>query len=265
MLFAISFCVSCTTTEVVQAPASYSKKNDLGLLWTNHAAEYEAIARQVYQLATRALPGFIEDRSWTVVPGNPDYRDLPPAVILDVDETTISNRAFQISFTPPVTQLKIDTWNRERVAEPVPGAVEFVRAARSAGVATFFVTNRPCDRLEGDPRPCPYKDTIVANLAQVGIETSPDSVLLAREQDGWDRAKIARREHIAQTHRVIMLIGDDLGDFVPCVRIKLYGPCTEPSTEAERLRYLDDYRELWGNGWYILPNPMHGSWTKFIK
>ena len=97
VLFAMSFGVSCATAQV-----THSKENDLGLLWANHAAEYEAIARQVYQVATQALPGFVDDRSWTVVSGNPDYRDLPPAVILDVDETTVSNRAFQISFTPKV-------------------------------------------------------------------------------------------------------------------------------------------------------------------
>jgi acid phosphatase len=244
---------------------THLKENDLGLLWVNHAAEYEALSRQVYQAATDALPVFIDDRSWTVVPGNPDYRDLPPAVILDVDETTVSNRKFQISFTPPVTQLKIDTWNREHIAEPVPGVVEFVRAARDAGVETFFVTNRPCVKLEGDPRPCPYKDTIVADLAEIGIETDPDKVMLAREKDGWDRAKIARREHIAESYRVVMLIGDDLGDFVPCVRIKLYGPCARPATAEDRRQYLVDHRELWGNGWYILPNPMHGSWTKFAE
>ena len=264
VLFTLLFCVSCTTTDVAQPEAADSPKDDLALLWVNHAAEYEAIARQVYQLATDALPGFIEDRSWTVVPGNPDARDLPPAVILDVDETTVSNRKFQMSFTPPVTQFKIDKWNREHVAEPVPGVVEFVHAARQAGVETFFVTNRPCDLVEGDPRPCPYKDTIVADLAELGIETSPDRVLLARERDGWDRAKIARREFIAQTHRVIMLIGDDLGDFVPCVRIKLYGPCNDAATKESRRAYLNDNRGLWGNGWYIVPNPMHGSWAKFV-
>ena len=193
VLFAVSFGMSCTTTEVISTQPSHSAKDDLGIRWVNHAAEFEAIARQVYQVATRALPGFIDDRSWAVVPGNPDFRDLPPAVILDVDETTVSNRVFQKSFTPPVTQFKLDKWNREHVAEPVPGVVEFVRAARSAGVATFFVTNRPCDRVEGDPRVCPYKDTIVADLAEIGIETSPEYVLLAEEQEGWDRAKIARR------------------------------------------------------------------------
>ena len=50
------------------------------------------------------------------------------------------------------------------------------------------------------------------------------------EENGWDRAKIARREHVAENYRVIMLFGDDLGDFWPCVRTTLYGPCTEAAT-----------------------------------
>jgi acid phosphatase len=83
------------------------------------------------------------------------------------------------------------------------------------------------------------------------------------DKHGWDRAKIARRKHIAKTHRVIMLIGDDLGDFVPCVRTKLYGPCTEPATKASRARLVAEYSDYWGQGWYILPGPMHGSWTSF--
>ena len=251
----------CATAPEPQAPEPVI---DRGILWAKHAAEYRALSRQAYQEATRDLPAFIEDRTWTVVPGEEDLRDLPPAVILDVDETVVSNAAFQFGHTPPVTQFKLDKWNREHEATPVPGVVEFVRAARKAGVATFFVTNRPCERVEGDARPCPYKDTIVEDLAELGIETSPDNVLLARENPGWDRAKITRRQHVAKTHRVIMLIGDDLGDFVPCVRIKLYGPCDAPATAASRQQYLDEHGELWGHGWYIVPNPMHGSWTKFI-
>lgn len=264
-VFTILLSVSCTTTEVAPTQPTPSPKDDYALHWVNNAVEYEALSRQVYQAATAALPGFVADKTWTVVPGNHDFRDLPPAVILDVDETTVSNRAFQQSFVPPVTQFKLDKWNREHVAEPVPGVVEFVRAARAAGVATFFVTNRPCERIEGDPRQCPYKDTILADLAELGIATSPDRVLLAGEKEGWDRAKVARREYIAATHRIIMLIGDDLGDFVPCVRIKLYGPCDAPATAESRRDYLDQNRERWGHGWYILPNPMHGSWTKFVN
>jgi len=58
-----------------------------------------------------------------------------------------------------------------------------------------------------------------------------------------------------------MLIGDDLSDFIPCVRKKVYAPCTEGATAASRQRQVELYSSYWGAGWYVLPNPMHGSWT----
>jgi hypothetical protein len=64
---------------------------DLGILWVKHSAEYKAIATQVYRDATDDLPGFIEDKTWNVLTGYGDPSALPPAVILDVDETVVSN------------------------------------------------------------------------------------------------------------------------------------------------------------------------------
>ncbi len=61
-----------------------------------------------------------------------------------------------------------------------------------------------------------------------------------------------------------MLIGDDLGDFLPCVRKKPYAPCTDKATAAARTAMVEEHKHLWGNGWYILPNPMHGSWTSAV-
>jgi acid phosphatase len=59
-----------------------------------------------------------------------------------------------------------------------------------------------------------------------------------------------------------MLIGDDLGDFVPCIRKRPYTPCTDPATRESRDALVREYRDYWGSGWYMLPNPMHGSWTE---
>ena len=246
---------ACTTAPVVDAP-----RHDLGSLWVKHAAEYRALSLQVYQAASNALLEFVENRSWTVVPGNPDLRDLPPAVILDVDETVVSNVDFQLSYEPPFENWKLNKWNDENVATAVPGVADFVAAAREAGATVFFVTNRPCELIEGVDDPCPQKAVTIQDIAEAGIETDADHVFLSQEQ-GWDREKITRRQHVAKTHRVIMLIGDDLGDFVPCVRTKLYGPCTEPATAASRQRQVEENARFWGNGWYVLPGPMHGSWT----
>jgi aldehyde:ferredoxin oxidoreductase len=53
----------------------------------------------------------------------------------------------------------------------------------------------------------------------------------------------------------------DFADFVACARNSYFPPCTEPATRASRRADLEKYGHFWGNGWYILPNPMHGSWT----
>jgi acid phosphatase len=251
------FGVSCTTT-----PVAHSPEDDLGLLWVKHAAEYPAITKQVYQSAAAALPGFIADQSWSALPGQEDAEGLRPAVILDVDETVVSNIDFQISYERPFTNRKLYEFYRQNAAIPVPGVVEFVTTARQAGVDVFFVTNRPCELIDDDPDPCPQKRGVIEEIESIGIATDDKHVMLA-DQHGWDRAKIGRRQHIARTHRVIMLIGDDLGDFVPCVRKKLYGPCAEPATKESRKRLVEKFSGYWGNGWYILPGPTHGSWTSF--
>ena len=261
-LLLLTACASAPAPAPVPAPISHDPQQDLGLLWVKHAAEYRAITRQVYSVAAAALPGYIEDRSWSALPGQTDAENLPPAVILDVDETVVSNVDFQIAYERPFTNQKLYDFYREHAAIPVAGVVEFVAVARKAGVEVFFVTNRPCELIDDDPDPCPQKHGVIEELASIGINTDESHVLLADEND-WDRAKIRRRQHIARTHRVLMLIGDDLGDFVPCVRTKLYGPCTEPATKASRIQLVEEHARYWGNGWYILPGPMHGSWTSF--
>ena len=248
------------TACATQAPTP-KPEDDLGLFWVRYAAEYEAVTRQVYGTATRALPGFIADASWSALPWQTGAEDLPTAVILDGDETVINNVEFQSNFERPFANYKLDFWDREHTAQPVPGVVEFVRAAREEGVAVFFLTNRPCEQYEGEDEFCPQKQTVLKGLEELGIPTEPEFVSLADEQPHWQREKLVRRQLIGETHRVIMVIGDDLGDFVPCARKKVYAPCTEPGTRASRDVAVEKYAEYWGNGWYILPNPMHGSWS----
>ena len=235
---------------------------DLGIRWVKHAEEYRAITRQVYAMASAALPGFVEDRNWSALPGQLDAADLPPAVILDVDETVVSNVDFQRVFERPFANWKLEKWTSETTATPIEGVREFVEEARRLGVTVFFVTNRPCEPKEGNDDPCPQRQTTINDIAEVGIETDADHVFLSEER-GWTREKITRRQHIAENHRVIALVGDDYGDFVPCVRDKIRAPCTEAATRESRRAALDQYNDYWGRGWYVLPNPMHGSWTSF--
>jgi len=244
-------------------PPANDPHHDLGLLWVKHSAEYRAITKQVYGAATAALPGFIEDTSWSAVPGQSAAADLPVAVILDVDETVVSNVDFQLSFERPFANWKLEKWTSGAAATPIQGVKDFVEASRAAGVTVFFVTNRPCELIDGIDDPCPQKKSTIDDIAEVGIETDADHVMLSEEQ-GWNREKSVRRDYVAQSHRVIMLIGDDLGDFLPCVRRKPYEPCVTSATAKDRRDMVAAHAHLWGNGWYILPNPMHGSWTSVV-
>jgi len=263
-LFFLLLLGGCAGTPVPgpeMTTATYDARRDLGLAWVKHAAEYKAITKQVYRSAEAALPGFIADKSWSAMPEQSGADELPPAVILDVDETVVSNVNFQLTFERPFANHKLNTWSSNFDAEPIVGVREFVQAARAAGVTVFFVTNRPCEIIAGHTDPCPQKKTTINDIREVGIDVAPEHVMLSGERPGWDREKLVRRKVIAETHRVIMLIGDDYGDFVPCARKKVVAPCSVPATRASRAKALQTYDEYWGAGWFILPNPMHGSWT----
>jgi 5'-nucleotidase (lipoprotein e(P4) family) len=242
-------------------PASHDHHPDLGILWVRSAAEWEALALQAYGAATDDLPGFLADTSWSALPDQDDAADLPPAIIVDVDETMVSNVLFQMSFEPPFANWKLDEWNEDNPSLAVPGAPEFINFARDQGVAVFYVTNRPCAPQEGVADPCPQEQITIDDLNESGMPADEEHVLLSEEQPSWTDEKKVRRDLIAQDYRVLMLVGDDLGDFIPCVRARAVAPCTEPATAEERRRRTRAHTGMWGNGWYVLPNPMHGSWT----
>lgn len=249
------------SSQVSVAPAP-SDDVDIGIRWVEHSVEYQAAAAQVYAQARRDLPRLLADADWTALPGQAADTSKPAAIILDVDETVVSNAAYQQTLAyAPYTRFGHFDWMRNHEAVPVRGASELIDAARAAGVDVFFLTNRACEKFDGVDGDCPYEQVTIDDLREAGIETDPEHVLMAWEQPGWSKEKLIRREHIAKTHRVIMLFGDDYGDFVHCTRKQPLAPCTEAATRASRHAALDTYADYWGNGWYILPNPMHGSWT----
>ena len=85
---------SILLTACATPPREYDPNLDGGILWVKHSAEFRAITKQIYASAAAALPGFIEDGSWSVVEGQTNADHLPVAVILDVDETVVSNVDF---------------------------------------------------------------------------------------------------------------------------------------------------------------------------
>ncbi len=208
--------------------------------WTQLAAEREALVRGVYASATAALEQVSSE------PGGDDPR--PPAVVLDVDETVLDNTPFEAALVKSGAPFERALWNRwveAARAEPLPGALDFLAACRERGVAAFFVTNRQA-RQEAATR---------RNLERLGIAVldDPDGLLMREEKPEWGRDKASRRAQVARTHRILMLIGDDLGDFLP-------GVADTGVDRQQRHELVVRHAELWGRRWFVMPNPLYGSW-----
>lgn len=216
------------------------------VLWVQTAVEYRATALQAYALARRALDDALADPSWTAaLEQTGDYGALPPAIILDIDETVLDNSYYEARLTldqQVYSEQSWDAWVQQRSATAVPGARGFLEYADSRGVTVFYVTNRRA-HLEEDTR---------ANLVAVGmpLDDNLDTVLMRGERPEWNPAdKGPRRRHIAADHRVLLMLGDNLGDFTDA----------SSGTVAERDAFAEQHRDWWGTRWITLANPTYGS------
>lgn len=221
-----------------------------GILWVQTSVEYRATALQAYVLARVQLDRALADPSWTaaVEQVGQAFGQLPPAIVLDADETVLDNSPYQarlVQDNDTYDETNWAAWVNERKAGAVPGAVAFTQYARDRGVTVFYVTNR------NGPEEAATRD----NLSALGfpLDEARDTVLTRRERPEWQSDKTSRREHVARDFRVLMLVGDDLGDFLP-----------NRGTVAERDQRVAPYAEWWGTRWIALPNPMYGSWVSAL-
>jgi 5'-nucleotidase (lipoprotein e(P4) family) len=216
------------------------------VLWMQRSVEYKASALTAFALARIRLDQALADPNWTAAPKEQTgaYQSLPPAIILDIDESILDNSGYQAWMALKGTSFDPKTWNayvNTVTSQAIPGALEFARYADAKGVKVFYVSNRTAEE-----EPATRK-----NLEKCGfpLDGALDTVLTAREKPDWGSAKGTRRAFIAREYRVLLNLGDNFGDFVDEYR----------GTEAERLAVLEQHRSRWGREWIMLPNPAYGS------
>jgi 5'-nucleotidase (lipoprotein e(P4) family) len=220
-------------------------------LWMQQAVEYKAATDGVYALASIRLTEALADPGWTAVPDiqNGDFSNLPPAIILDADETVLDNSAYQAGLIKTGGAYSPEGWNayaNSGSAGAVPGAVAFTQAAAANGVTVFYVTNRDVITEEATTN----------NLAALGFPMDGigggkvDTVMTKNEQPDWTSRKGTRRAAVAKDYRVLLLLGDNFGDFTDDYR----------GSPEERRAVYEAHRKHWGRDWLMLPNPAYGSW-----
>jgi len=229
---------------------SYQKQSLLAVLFKRTSAEYKANTYQVYASAKKNIDQALEDKSWTaLVNQNKNYEDLPPAIILDIDETVLDNSEHQVRSIKNGTNYPIGwkEWVSEELAPALPGVKEFLTYAKAKGIKIFYVTNRTHD-LEEYTR---------NNVKALGLPLDNDvDVLLMKNEKGWTSDKTSRRDLIKKDYRVIQIFGDQLDDFIPLE--------DTASSVNSRKELIDQYADMWGEKWYMLINPMYGEWEETL-
>ncbi len=230
-------------------------------LWYQTSAEFRANSLQTYRQAEFMLPTLLADKKATALPNQQtNYAELPPAIIVDIDETILDNSpaaAHEIKFEHGFDAKNWDRWVSLKQAKSVPGAVKFVNLAQQQGVKVLFISNREC-KARDKKSSCPQKDDTIANLKLVGIsQVDNNQVWLKSEQADWSSEKESRRILASTQYRVIMLMGDDFGDFLPNVKKNI--------TPQQRLALVDKFDAYWGTRWFMLTNPTYGSWETILE
>jgi len=213
-------------------------------LWQQTSAEYAGITNQVYRFARNSLDQALTDTTWTAaLEQTGDYARLPPAVMLDIDETVLDNGPYEARIIKQFGQYSPATfaeWCRDERAPAVPGAKTFLDYAVKQDVAVFYYSARR-EKL---------RDCTIRNMRELGLPLPEDSRLLLSN----GTSKSGYREMIARDYRILLLVGDNLEDFVD-------GSKSDP---ASRRELALQQAERWGRQWIILPNANYGHWEASI-
>jgi 5'-nucleotidase (lipoprotein e(P4) family) len=214
------------------------------VVWVQTSVEYKATAIQTYRAAKDALLLGRKDPHWTAaLEQSGRFEKLPKAVILDLDETVLDNSAFRARLTASgetYSESAWSDWMKEERAGLVPGALDFIQFAVKYGVTPLFVTNRKCD-------PSSESDPTVRLLRKLQLPVDPAEERLYCDDGTGDKSD--RRKKCSNHFRILLLIGDQLADFVHIPAANVEG----------REKLFEANRSLWGKCWFQLPNPMYGT------
>ncbi|MDO5611200.1 MAG: 5'-nucleotidase, lipoprotein e(P4) family [Pseudomonadota bacterium] len=241
---------STASSQTAKPAPSDADDNLNAVVWIQRSVEYAATTSTIYRAAITELDAMLKSGESALVAEERSANDaaLPPAIVMDVDETVLDNSPYQARLVADgreFNDISWDQWVAEKKAKPVPGVVEFAKAADAKGITILYISNRATH----------LKEATIANLKAEGLPVKNDDVFLGLgtfvadcEQVGSE--KLCRRKLAGQQYRVLMQFGDQLGDFVQIVA----------NTPEARAELSAQYADWWGRRWYMLPNPSYGSW-----
>ncbi|MDZ7847813.1 MAG: 5'-nucleotidase, lipoprotein e(P4) family [Owenweeksia sp.] len=210
---------------VSSAEAAQAEQGVMSTLWLQRSAEAAVLRQQTY------------DYAWLVLQENLNQLKggAPPAVILDIDETVLDNTPYEATLIRQGTTYTPSNWRKwvgMAQAPLVPGAKEFLKLTASKGIEIFYISNRSDELLE----------STLNNLQKYDLPNADAKhVLLKKETSD----KSARSEMVMSAFQVVLIIGDQMGDFSQGYEQFIAGE--------------DLYPKLKGH-FIVMPNPMYGRY-----
>ena len=211
-----------------------SRENTMGALWYQNAAEVDALYQQGYNVATNKLKELLKQPT-----------DKPYSIVLDIDETVLSNIPFQVKMVKDGTAFnpKIwDEWVQKAEAKPVAGAKEFLQFADKNKVQIYYISDRTDAQV----------DATIKNLEAQGLPVQGRDHLMFKKEG--DKSKEGRRQEVLKHTNLVMLFGDNLVDFAEF----------STKSEADRDKMFEQLKAEFGDKFIIFPNPMYGSWESAV-
>lgn len=223
---------AAATTSPTASPAATAAADPDSIRWVRDSAEYHAALYQVYREATARVEAEGATRgagTW--------------AVVLDADETVISNAVYQLERARlglGHTAESWAAWVHRREATALPGAAAFLTRVHALGGKIAIVTNRL--QTECDDTAAVFKSQGLAYDA-----------MLCRP-NGGPGDKNPRFELVRQGTAfgsttpltIVAFVGDNILDF----------PALSQSVRAQGAAGFGDF----GVRFFVVPNPMYGSW-----
>lgn len=174
------------------------------------------------------------------------------AAVFDVDETVMLNTGYEYHDAKTGRGFDAAAWDAwEKTGEgavgPVPGADRGLAALRGMGVTVIFNTNRSAANADATVR--------AIKAAGLGDAVHGRTLYLSGD-DAMGSRKDGRRATIAAKYCVIAMGGDQLGDFSDLFN------AVQPISARRAATLQPPVARLWGNGWFVMPNPVYGSGLK---
>lgn len=224
---------SNSNTSPTQVDKTQNDYLTMSTLWYQRASECRALYYQAFNFAKHSLVANLAESK----------NDKPKAVVVDIDETVLDNSPFEAYSVRTGKQYTEDLWHEwtgKAAACATPGALEFLKFAETKGVETFYISNRSVSETA----------VTLQNLKALGFPFADEAHILLKTDTS---VKTVRRNKVSETHDILILAGDNIGDF---------DELFEDRKQNFGFETVDAHKADFGKRFIILPNPMYGSWER---